>query len=125
MQFLVHYSLHFLFPAIIAFVFFKKNWVNVYLLLISTMLIDLDHLLAHPIFDSNRCSIGFHPLHSYYAIVIYILMLFYPKQIIKIIALGLLLHIFTDLLDCFWTFSNCHECFVNSKIHDLFSFLDL
>ena len=124
MQFLVHYSLHFIFPGLIAFIFFKKNWVKVYLILLFTMLIDLDHLLANPIFQPNRCSIGYHPLHSYYAIIVYFLLLFYPKQTVKIIALGLLLHIFTDLLDCLWTFSNCHDCFVNSKIHGLFSFLN-
>lgn len=88
------------------------------------MLIDLDHLLANPIFQPNRCSIGYHPLHSYYAIIVYFLLLFYPKQTVKIIALGLLLHIFTDLLDCLWTFSNCHECFVNAKIHNFFRFLN-
>jgi len=124
MQFLVHYSLHFIFPGLIAFIFFKKNWVKVYLILLFTMLIDLDHLLANPIFQPNRCSIGYHPLHSYYAIIVYFLLLFYPKQTVKIIALGLLLHIFTDLLDCLWTFSNCHECFVNAKIHNFFRFLN-
>ncbi|WP_234461874.1 DUF6122 family protein [Pedobacter segetis] len=124
MQFLVHYSLHFIFPAIVAYSFFRKNWVKVYLILLSTMLIDLDHLLANPIFEADRCSIGFHPLHSFFAIVLYVLLLFYPKKIIKIIALGLVLHIFTDLLDCFWTFSHCHDCFMASKIHDLFSFLN-
>jgi hypothetical protein len=37
-----------------------------------TIIVDLDHLLADPIYDPNRCSIGFHPLHSYPAIVIYL-----------------------------------------------------
>jgi hypothetical protein len=31
-----------------------------YLILIATMLIDLDHLLVEPIFETNRCSINFH-----------------------------------------------------------------
>ena len=35
------------------------------------MLVDLDHLLATPIFKENRCSINFHPLHSYVAIGFY------------------------------------------------------
>ncbi|OAQ38131.1 hypothetical protein A5893_15115 [Pedobacter psychrophilus] len=124
MQFLVHYSLHFIFPALIAIAFFKKTWLKVYLFLLSTMLIDLDHLLANPIFDPHRCSIGFHPLHSYYAIAFYFVLLFYPKQTVKIIALGFVLHILTDLLDCFLTFSKCHDCFVNAKIHDFFSFMN-
>jgi len=66
--------------------------------MLATMLVDLDHLLATPIFDSNRCSIGFHPLHSYYAIGIYCIMLVFPKS--RVIAIGLLLHMLTDYLDC-------------------------
>lgn len=62
------------------------------------MLVDLDHLLADPIFDPDRCSIGFHVLHQYWMVFIYFLMLFYPKT--KIIGLGLLFHMITDSLDC-------------------------
>ena len=61
-KFLLHYSFHFLVPIAIALIFFKKKWLQVYLIFIGTMFIDLDHLLANPIFDPNRCSINFHPL---------------------------------------------------------------
>lgn len=97
----VHYFLHFVFPAFFAFIFYRKEWKKVYLLLLSTMLVDLDHLLAAPIFDPNRCSIGFHPLHSYYAILIYLLGLFFLKGNYRIIAIGLLFHMFTDWQDCY------------------------
>ena len=97
----VHYFLHFAFPAFFAFIFYRKEWKKVYLLLLSTMLVDLDHLLATPIFDPNRCSIGFHPLHSYYAIIIYLLGLFFLKGNYRIIAIGLLFHMFTDWQDCY------------------------
>ncbi|PLB18470.1 MAG: putative transmembrane protein [Flavobacteriaceae bacterium FS1-H7996/R] len=66
--------------------------------MILGMFIDLDHLLANPIFDPNRCSINFHPLHSYYAIGVYLL-LFIPKKT-RLIGLGLVIHIFADLVDC-------------------------
>jgi hypothetical protein len=66
--------------------------------MLSTMLVDLDHLLANPIFDPNRCSIGFHPLHSTYAIVFYFILLFFPKS--RIVAIGLLFHMLTDYIDC-------------------------
>ena len=62
------------------------------------MLVDLDHLLANPIFDPNRCSISFHPLHSYIAIGIYFVGLFFKKT--RIVAIALLLHMFADWLDC-------------------------
>jgi len=99
LKFLVHYSFHFIVPAIVAFIFFKENWKKVYLIFIATMLIDVDHLLANPIFDPNRCSINFHPLHSYIAIGFYFLFLIWKKS--RILGVGLLLHILADTIDCF------------------------
>jgi hypothetical protein len=97
--FLIHYSLHFLAPLGIAYIYNSKQWKNAYLVLLGTMLVDLDHLIASPIFDPGRCSIGFHPLHSYYAILIYFFLLF-PRRS-RLVAIGLLFHMFTDGLDCF------------------------
>jgi len=68
--------------------------------MLATMLVDLDHLLASPIFDANRCSIGFHILHSWYAIAAYFVMVVFRKS--RIIAIGLLFHMATDILDCMW-----------------------
>lgn len=62
------------------------------------MLIDLDHLLATPIFSPGRCSINFHPLHSYWAIAVYVLLLI-PKKT-RLIGLGLVIHIIADTVDC-------------------------
>jgi len=98
-KFIIHYSLHFIFPLLIAFFFFKKDWKKVYLIFITTMLVDVDHLLASPVFDANRCSINFHPLHSYIAIGIYFVATFLKKT--RIIAIGLLLHMLADFIDCY------------------------
>lgn len=100
MQFFIHYFLHLGFPLILALVFFRSEWKKVYLILLATMLVDLDHLLADPIFDPNRCSINFHPLHTYYAMVVYVALLFFKKPY-NIIGLGLVLHMLTDGLDCY------------------------
>lgn len=97
---LVHYGGHFIVPIVIAYFFFRSNWIKVSLLLIATMLVDLDHLIAEPIFDPNRCSVGFHFLHSYVAITIYGLLFFFTKT--RVVALGLLIHMFFDYQDCFW-----------------------
>lgn len=96
----IHYGLHFIFPGLIAYLFFRKNWKQVWLILLLTMLIDLDHLLANPIFDATRCSINFHPLHTYVAGAIYLVLLFFKQT--RVIAIGLLLHLLTDGLDCLW-----------------------
>lgn len=98
MQSLVHYGIHFGLPLIVALVFFKRFWLKAYGMMLLGMLIDLDHLLADPIFDPNRCSINFHPLHSYYAMALYIVLLI-PKPT-RIIGLGLVIHIIADLADC-------------------------
>jgi hypothetical protein len=98
-KFIIHYGFHFIVPAIIAFVFFKDNWKKVYAIFIAVMLIDLDHLLANPIFDPNRCSINFHPLHSYIMIVIYTILFLLKRT--RVIGLALLLHILADTIDCF------------------------
>lgn len=100
LQFLVHYGMHFIAPLGIAFLFYRKKLWKVYFIFLLAMLIDLDHLLADPIFDPNRCSIGFHPLHSYIAIAVYVGMLFFNRT--RIIGLALLWHILTDWVDCWW-----------------------
>lgn len=101
----IHYSLHLILPLGVAFLFFRKKWKQTYFILLLTMLVDIDHLFANPIFDACRCSIGFHLLHSYPAIAIYILMLLFSR--VRIIAIGLLMHMATDYIDCFFIGLNC------------------
>lgn len=94
-----HIILHFVVPAVVAFQLYKKIAIKAWLIMIATMVVDLDHLLAVPIYDPDRCSIGFHPLHSYVAIGIYFAMLFVPKG--RLIAIGLIIHMALDYIDCF------------------------
>lgn len=111
LQSIVHYSLHFLVIGLIAFLYDPKQWKKYWLILLATMLVDLDHLVADPIFQAGRCSIGFHPLHSEVMIVIYLLgAIFIKNRILKIIFIGLLFHMFTDSVDCIWMYSTCGEC---------------
>ena len=97
---ILHYCLHISLPLIIAILFFKKDWKKVYLIMLLTMAVDLDHLLANPIYQADRCSINFHPLHSYYAIAVYLIMSFL-KRPFNIIGIGLVLHMIADFTDCF------------------------
>jgi len=120
MQQFVHYFLHLVFPFFIAFIFFRKDWKKVYIILLATMLVDLDHLLATPILEANRCSINFHPLHTYYAMVVYAILLFFKKPY-NIIGIGLLFHMLTDLIDCLWMYANCKSCFADSPAIELLS----
>lgn len=94
-----HIFLHFAVPAIVARVFFKDKWQKAWLIMVATMVVDLDHLLADPIYDPDRCSIGFHPLHSWPAIAVYVGLAFWPKT--RLIGLGLVIHMALDGIDCF------------------------
>lgn len=98
----IHYGLHFLAPAGIAYLFYRDRWKFAWLILLSTMLVDLDHLLADPIFDPNRCSVGFHLLHSYAAIAVYAVVFLCAKRgsVLQLVSLGLLFHMLTDFIDC-------------------------
>jgi len=96
----LHLGLHVLAPAAIAAIFFRQTFLRAWLIMISTMLVDVDHLIADPVYDPWRCSIGFHPLHQYPAIAAYGLLLIWPK--LRLIGIGLLIHMILDGLDCFW-----------------------
>ena len=97
-RFIAHYGIHFIAPIFIAFYFYKDNRFWVSLILLLGIVIDLDHVLADPMFDPNRCSINFHPLHSYWAIAVYIILFIFKKT--RVIGLALLLHILADTVDC-------------------------
>jgi hypothetical protein len=90
--------MHLFLPALSALIFFRGNFWKAWIIMMLTMLVDIDHLLADPIFDPDRCSIGFHPLHSYIATGIYFVMLIPPRT--RIIGTGLVLHMVTDFTDC-------------------------
>ena len=118
MQTLIHYFFHFGMPLVVAYVFFRNDYKRVYLILLATMLVDLDHLLATPIFSPNRCSINFHPLHSYYAMAVYVAMLVLPKPY-RVIGLGLLLHMLTDLNDCVMTYTQIPQALDDAPAREL------
>jgi len=99
---MLHLLLHVLVPLTVAGVVFRKRpelvWRAFGLMLLG-MLIDIDHLLATPIYDPGRCSIGFHPLHTTLPIVLYSALLAHPKS--RILGVGLCIHIVLDAMDCY------------------------
>jgi hypothetical protein len=112
---MIHIALHFIIPLLIALVFYRSKWRSAAMIMFATMLVDADHLLAVPIYDPNRCSIAFHPLHTWPAIVIYVGLFIVPllmsrtregerrqtaMRMSHLIGLGLLIHMILDGLDC-------------------------
>lgn len=81
-----------------AWVFFRARWRGAWLVLLLGWLIDVDHLLADPVYDPDRCSIGVHPLHTAPALALYAALLI-PRST-RLLALGLLIHISLDVADC-------------------------
>jgi len=66
----------------------------------SANVIDVDHLLADPIFDPNRCSIGFHLLHGWQAALGFGALMLVPRWWVRAFALGALWHLAVDFGDC-------------------------
>ncbi len=118
MQSVLHYSMHLLVPLLFAWLCAPKNWKRAYLILLATMLVDLDHLLVDPIFRADRCSIHFHLLHRYEIWPIYLGMILFRSPI-RWIGLGLTWHMLTDLADCLMTFSNCAACLEGAPAEEL------
>ena len=97
---ILHYGGHFLVPFLIARMLWPEDWRRAGLVMIAANLIDLDHLLANPIFDPARCSIGFHPLHGWWAATTYAALLLVPRWWSRAIGLGALWHLAVDYGDC-------------------------
>ena len=94
----IHLLLHVAVPIAVAVASVRKEWLRPTVIMLATMLVDVDHLLATPIYDPNRCSIGFHPLHSAWAIAMYLLLLV-PKPT-RWVGVGLCIHMALDAADC-------------------------
>ena len=94
----VHLLLHGLVPGVVAQVLFQDRWKMAWLVMVATMVVDVDHLLANPIFDPDRCGIGFHPLHSGPAIVVYAVAVIVP--VLRLPSVGLLIHMALDGIEC-------------------------
>lgn len=124
---IIHLFLHVLVPLFVALAYvtwglkgqskheLKRHAYWVFVLMMATMVVDIDHLLAVPIYAPNRCSILFHPLHTVWPMVIYGLMLLWPlllrltshtiqkrDTIVAWLGAGLLIHMMLDALDCLW-----------------------
>jgi hypothetical protein len=89
-----------LIPFLIARLIWKKDWLSMGAIMMATILIDLDHIFANPIFSSDRCSLGSHPLHTILAALCYCMMLFFSSSKLKAIGIGCLWHLCTDAIDC-------------------------
>lgn len=111
---MLHIAFHFVVPALVAAAIDRDRWLSIWLVLVAAMLVDVDHLLADPVYDPDRCSIGFHPLHTTPAIVAYAAMFVGPVlarrmdalredgavRLVTLVGLGLLLHMALDGIDC-------------------------
>lgn len=95
---ILHLLSHLVLPGLVARLGWRRHWLRAWAVLIAVNLIDLDHLLADPVYDPGRCSIDSHPLHSGGAIVLYGLMLVLPRT--RMLGVGLSIHIALDGIDC-------------------------
>lgn len=112
---MLHIALHVVVPIVIVLAFYRGLWRHAVPIVLATMVVDLDHLLAVPIYDPERCSINFHPLHTTPAIALYAALFLFPlvlgsrkdvprlrpaARALHLIGLGLLIHMALDWSDC-------------------------
>ena len=95
---LLHIALHILVPLAVAVICYRKKWSRAWLIMLAGSLIDVDHLLADPVYDPGRCSVTTHILHRWPAQILYLLLAIVPKT--RLLGLGLVIHILLDALDC-------------------------
>ena len=78
----------------------KNGVLYLFLAVMGSNLIDIDHLLANPIYDASRCSINFHPLHSWYSLPIWVVGIIGRNKYLRYFCFGVLLHLVLDGIDC-------------------------
>jgi hypothetical protein len=95
---LLHIALHVLAPLAVAVICYRRRWYRAWLIMLAGWLIDVDHLLADPLYDPNRCSVTTHILHRWPAQILYLLLAMLPRT--RLVGLGLVIHVLLDALDC-------------------------
>jgi hypothetical protein len=101
----VHLALHLIVPALFARRLSPAHPFRAWLIMVATMAIDADHLLADPIYDPDRCSLGFHPLHTWPMLPASVLLAVWPLT--RWVGVGLLIHLGLDGIDCLWMSASC------------------
>ena len=96
----IHLALHVIVPLLVAVAFFRPRWRRAALIMLATMVVDLDHLLADPVYSPGRCSMGYHPLHSLPALPVYAGLALVRKT--RLAGIGLVIHMALDAGDCAW-----------------------
>ena len=94
----LHLALHLLVPGVFARLFWSHDWWRAWVMMLAAMVIDLDHLLADPVYDPGRCSLTSHPLHGAGPAMVYLLMLLPARS--RVLGCGLLVHLALDGTDC-------------------------
>ncbi len=112
---LLHLLLHLAIPLLVARLCYPGRWRFAAFVMLATMIVDADHLLARPIYDPARCSIGFHPLHTTAPIIFYGILAVVPLivgqrtvgtrhrrtvDVLHLVGVGLLIHMALDAIDC-------------------------
>lgn len=111
-----HILLHLAVPVALAVARYRPDHVRAAVWMLATMAIDLDHLLADPIYDPERCSIGFHPLHTWPVVVGVVALLVGVWAMrrrseddgpgprgwwtLEVVSIGVLIHMALDAADC-------------------------
>lgn len=97
---------HVSFDLLLAYLLYKFGLVEVQaadiVLILSANLVDLDHLLARPIYHPRRNPFITHPLHKlWYLLLLFAVGLLFIRKA-AFLGVGILSHLLLDFLDVKW-----------------------
>jgi len=94
----VHLGVNYIVYLMLGYIGIQTTSLDIVLVLAAN-LIDLDHLLARPIFDPDRDSFKSHLLHKNWKpiLLLCIFMLFYRPLVF--LSIGIMIHYLLDILD--------------------------
>jgi len=79
---------------------FSQDKQGIILAVFASHLIDLDHLLATPIYDPARCSLTTHPLHRPWMFVVYGGLALIRNPRVQYFGVALCVHLLLDAIWC-------------------------
>ncbi|GAA5525391.1 hypothetical protein Maes01_01960 [Microbulbifer aestuariivivens] len=87
-------------PVAVAWIFFRKIWMRAALIMLAANLVALDRLFFAAAETPTNCAINAYPLHTMLPISLYGAMMFLPWLPVRLLGIGLVLHMLVDALGC-------------------------
>ncbi|AOS98386.1 hypothetical protein AUP74_03019 [Microbulbifer aggregans] len=96
----LNWTLHLAAPIAVAWFFFRSQWKRAALIMVAANLVALDRVFFAAAETPTNCAINAYPLHTMLPISLYGAMMFLPWLPVRLLGIGLVLHMLVDALGC-------------------------